>query len=75
MLESVWMVITVSEPHVVVDNKGNPVSVILSIEKYREILRALEELEEIRAYDKAKKSGDKALAFEDVLKDIEKKNA
>jgi len=75
MLESVWMVIIVSEPHIVVNNRGKPVSVILSIDKYREMLKALEELEEIRAYDKAKKSKDKILAFEDVLKDIEETNA
>jgi len=75
MLSSVWMAIIVSEPHVVVDDKSNPVSVILNIDKYREILKALEELEEIREYDKAKRSGEKVLALENVLKDIEKRNA
>ncbi len=44
------------EPRMIVNEDGKPVSVILSISTYKKILDELEELEEIRAYSKAKKS-------------------
>jgi len=49
------------EPRMIVNEDGKPVSVILSISTYKKILNELEELEEIRAYDKAKKSADEIL--------------
>jgi len=55
------------EPHMIVNENGKPVSVILSISTYKKILDDLEELEEIRAYDKAKKSTDEVLPFEEAL--------
>ncbi|HON29370.1 MAG TPA: hypothetical protein P5539_16820 [Mesotoga sp.] len=55
------------EPHMIVNEDGKPVSVILSISTYKKILDDLEELEEIRAYDKAKKSTDEILPFEEAL--------
>ncbi|PNE20290.1 Phd_YefM [Mesotoga sp. Brook.08.YT.4.2.5.1] len=55
------------EPRMIVNEDGKPVSVILSISTYKKILDELEELEEIRAYDKAKKSTDKILPFEEAL--------
>jgi PHD/YefM family antitoxin component YafN of YafNO toxin-antitoxin module len=55
------------EPHMIVNEDGKPVSVILSISTYKKILDELEELEEIRAYDKAKKSNDEILPFEEAL--------
>ena len=55
------------EPHMIVNEDGKPVSVILSISTYKKILDELEELEEIRAYDKAKKSTDEILPFEEAL--------
>jgi len=51
----------------IVNEDGKPVSVILSISTYKTILDELEELEEIRAYDKAKKTADKILPFEEAL--------
>ncbi|HCO70134.1 MAG TPA: hypothetical protein DIT26_06100 [Mesotoga infera] len=55
------------EPHMIVNEDGKTVSVILSISTYKKILDDLEELEEIRAYDKAKKSTDEILPFEEAL--------
>lgn len=57
----------------VVDEKGNPVSVLLSIEDYRRLLEALEELESIRAYDAAKASSDEIIPFEQAVAEIEKR--
>ena len=55
----------------VVDEKGNPVSVLLDIRVYRKILEELEELEAIRAYDAAKASGDEVIPFEQAVAEIE----
>lgn len=57
----------------VVDEKGNPVSVLLDIEDYRRLLKELEELESIRAYDAAKASADEVIPFEQAVAEIEKK--
>ena len=51
----------------VVDESGNRTAVLLNIERYSELLQALEELESIRAYDEAKVSGDEAVPFADAL--------
>ena len=62
------------EPHMIVNEDGKPVSVILSISTYKKILDDLEELEEIRAYDKAKKSNDEILPFEEALDKFKRKD-
>lgn len=58
----------------VINEKGERVSVLLDIKNYRKLLKALEELESIRAYDNAKSSGDKSIPFEQAIKEIEKKS-
>ena len=62
------------EPRMIVNEDGKPVSVILSISTYKKILDELEELEEIRAYDKAKKSADEILPFEKALEKSKRKD-
>jgi PHD/YefM family antitoxin component YafN of YafNO toxin-antitoxin module len=42
------------EARYIVDENGKRVSVILPIEEYERMIEALEELEDIRAYDEAK---------------------
>ncbi|MBI4718445.1 MAG: hypothetical protein HY763_11610 [Planctomycetes bacterium] len=55
----------------VVDETGTRVGVILSIDGYRALLDAMEELESIRAYDAAKSAGDEAIPFEQAVREIE----
>ena len=55
----------------VVDESGNRTAVLLGIERYSELLEAQEELESIRAYDKAKASNDEAIPFAQAIKEIE----
>ena len=55
----------------VVDDKGNPIGVILDIAEYRKLLEELEELESIRAYDTAKASKDEVIPFEKAISEIE----
>jgi len=47
----------------VVDVKGKRVGVVLKISDYRKLLKDLEELESIRAYDAAIASGEKPIPF------------
>lgn len=54
-----------------IDNKGKRVGVLLDIEEYQSLLKELEELESIRAYDAARASGDEAIPFEDAVIEIE----
>jgi PHD/YefM family antitoxin component YafN of YafNO toxin-antitoxin module len=51
----------------VVNEHGEKVAVMLSIEEYEKILEELEDLEYIRAYDEAKASGEVAIPLEQAL--------
>jgi hypothetical protein len=55
----------------VVDDQGNRVSVVLDITDYHKLLEELEELESLRAYDRAKASGDRAIPFGQAIAEIE----
>ncbi len=54
-----------------VDEKGQRVAILLDLADYNRMLEELEELESIRAYDRAKASGDEVLPFEEAVKEIE----
>lgn len=58
----------------IVDKKGKPRQVVLDIDDYMKILAIMEELESIRAYDKAKASGSALIPFEKAVREIEKKH-
>lgn len=55
----------------IVDGKGERIGVLLDLNDYRKILEELEELESIRAYDKAKTSDGEAIPFEKAIEEIE----
>ncbi|MBI3617485.1 MAG: hypothetical protein HY210_04615 [Candidatus Omnitrophica bacterium] len=61
----------IKENHVV-DAQGREVGVVLTNREYRKLLKQAEELESIRAYDAAKRSGDEAVPFVEVRKEIER---
>ncbi|MBW1787682.1 MAG: hypothetical protein JRK53_13835 [Deltaproteobacteria bacterium] len=54
----------------VVDEKGNRKAAIVPIRKWDQILEALEELEAIRAYDRAKEYPSEAVPFEQAVHEI-----
>ena len=60
------------EEKFVTDKKGKRVGVFLDIEDYQKILEELEELESIKAYDRAKASGDEEIPFEQAVQEIER---
>ena len=58
-------------PRYIVDQNGERLGVVLEIGVYEELLRELEELESVRAYDSAKASGDETIPFEQAIDEIE----
>jgi PHD/YefM family antitoxin component YafN of YafNO toxin-antitoxin module len=57
----------------IVDSRGKRVGVIVEVQEYEHLTRALEELESIQAYDRAKESGDEAIPFEQAVEEIERR--
>jgi hypothetical protein len=54
------------------DAAGNRTAVVLDISEYEQLLADAEALEEIRAYDEAKASGDPAAPLDDAVARIER---
>jgi len=55
----------------ITDTTGKKVSVILPIEDFEKIMDELEELEDIKAYDRAKARKSEPIPFEQAVKEIE----
>lgn len=59
----------------VVDESGTRIGVMMGMDEYRRLLDAQEELEDIKAFDDAKSSGEEAIPFDQALQEIEKDRA
>lgn len=55
----------------ITDTKGKKMSVILPIREYEKIIEALEELEDIKAYDRAKSRKSEPIPFDQAVEEIE----
>jgi hypothetical protein len=55
-----------------VEKKGGKISITLDVKEYEKLLADLEELDSIRAYDAAKKSGEIPVPFEQAMREIER---
>ena len=55
----------------ITDVSGNRVGVILNIAEYEALLEAMEELEDIRAYDETKAEHEEVIPFEQAVREIE----
>ncbi len=55
----------------VTDNNGNKLAIILPIKEYNKMVDDLEELEDIKLYDKTKKDEDESLPIDEAFKLIE----
>jgi PHD/YefM family antitoxin component YafN of YafNO toxin-antitoxin module len=63
-------------PQYITDNKGNKISVVLPIKDFKAIMEELEELEDIKLYDEAKKEDNsERILFSEYLKNRKAKNA
>lgn len=55
------------------DNQGHKIAVLLPIDDYNNMLKQLEEMDDIKAYDAAKASDDEIIPFDQAIKEIEAK--
>jgi PHD/YefM family antitoxin component YafN of YafNO toxin-antitoxin module len=55
-----------------VDEKGNRKAVVLPMSEWEQILEALEELNDIRAYDEAKRHPSELIPLEQAVSEIRK---
>lgn len=53
------------------DTTGKKTDIILSIRDYEKVMEDLEDLEDIKAYDRAKTRKSESVPFEKALKEIE----
>jgi hypothetical protein len=59
--------LTGKELKFVVNERGEKVAVVIGIEEYEKILEELEDLEDIRAFEEAKASGETPIPLEQAL--------
>lgn len=55
----------------ITDTNGRKISVILPIEEYEQMMKQLEELEDIKAFDKAMKNESEEISIHDTFREIE----
>ena len=63
---------TETAPRYLTDGEGNRTAVVLDITTYRRLLEKLEDLEDVRAYDAAKASGEERVPFEQAVDEIDR---
>ena len=60
-------------PEFVVDGKARKKAVLIPVPEWQRLMEALEELEDIRAYDRAKARRQNLIPFEDAVRQIRTK--
>ena len=58
-------------PQYITDNNGKKISVVLPIKDFNAIMEELDELEDIKLYDEAKKSDEPSIPIDEAFKMIE----
>ena len=61
------------KPQYITDNIGRKISVVLPMKDFKTIMEELEELEDIRLYDQAKKSNEPSIPIDKAFEIIEAK--
>lgn len=57
-------------PEYIIDEKAHKKAVVLPFVEWEKVLEDIEELEDIRAFDKAKAEKDEILPFDQAIKEI-----
>ena len=60
-------------PEIVIDRMRKPKAVLLPYAEWNRLMQDLEELEDIRAYDRAKARRDKAIPLEQAITELKKR--
>jgi len=58
-------------PEYVVDKDKHPKAVLLPISEWEQVMDELEELDDIRAYDKAKESAEDSIPLDQAVREIQ----
>ena len=58
-------------PEFVVDGNKHPKAVLLPVSEWEQIMSELEELDDIRGYDKAKSSPQESIPFDQAVREIQ----
>ena len=66
---------TIVSERYLVDEAGNRIAVVMSLDDYRSLLAEVEELDAIRAYDAAKAAGETPIPFGQALADLDRRPA
>lgn len=56
------------EPQFLTDAKGKKTGVLLSMKDYKKIMEDIEELDDIKSYDKVKKRNEKTIPLREAIK-------
>lgn len=60
-------------PQYITDDTGKKISVVLPMKDFKAIIEELEELEDVRLFDEAKKDNEPSIPIDDAFKMIEAK--
>lgn len=60
-------------PQYITDNTGKKISAVIPIKEFKSIMEELEELDDIKQYDKVKKTNEPSTPIDDAFKMIEAK--
>lgn len=60
-------------PKYITDKAGKKISVVLPLKEFKDLMEELEELEDIKLYDEAKKSKEPSIPIDDAFNMIEAK--
>jgi len=58
-------------PEYLVDDQNQKKAVLLPFSEWEQLMDELDELDDIRAYDKAKKNPSEVIAFEDCVRELQ----
>lgn len=58
-------------PKYITDQEGNKISVVISVKEFESMMEMLDELEDVRIYDKAKLSDDPSIPIDEAFELIE----
>ena len=61
-----------TKPQFLFNDQGEKIAVVISVAEYEKILEELEELDDIRAYDEARTSGETPVPFDEAIARIER---
>jgi ribosome maturation factor RimP len=60
--------LTLVKPQYITDENGHKISVILPVDEYERIIQELEDVDDVKLYDKVKNAKESSIPFDDFLK-------